>query len=110
MKLSISERYVLLDILPKEGSFVTLKQVKAIRDALAFTDDEVDKFELKETNLPGGQTTIRWNVAKEEAVEIPISEKGKKLAFDALTALDLAGKLTSREYSLYELFVETGEA
>ena len=36
MKLTVKERIVLLAILPKEGDFKTLKQLRQARESLAF--------------------------------------------------------------------------
>ena len=36
LKLSVYERLVLLNILPKEGNFITLKIIRQLREDLSF--------------------------------------------------------------------------
>ncbi len=101
-KLNIGERLVLLELLPREGNFVTLKIVRDLQSALSFTEKE-----LKELGIIFEGNNIKWNPAKsKETKEIEIGEKAEELFLDALKKLDENQKLTSNHFALYEKFVE----
>ena len=44
MKLTISERLMLLGVLPKEENFLSLKIIRDLKSALSFTEKETKKF------------------------------------------------------------------
>ena len=99
MELSVIDRIALLSVLPEAGTFLTMKIVRQLRDALYFSEDELAEFGLKQV---GQQFT--WG--KSRSVEVPIGPMAKAIIADALKALDAEGKITDREFTLYERFVE----
>lgn len=102
MKLSIAERIVIGSILPRENTFITLKVVRKLRDALSFTEKELKQFEIKEV---GPQITWSKKVSKKE-VEIEIGERATDVIEIALKKLDETKKLENKHFTLYEKFVE----
>jgi len=50
MKLNVTERIVLLQILPKEESFLTFKILMDLKASLAFTEKEIKEWGIKEDN------------------------------------------------------------
>jgi len=133
LKLTIIERLSLLDLLPKEGSFVTLKLVRKLRETLSFTEKEIDiisfmngwqcpkckntKFsstkplcdDCKIGMLPIGQVT--WDESKEATIlkDIHIGKSMRELCVFALKDLSEQGKLKENHMSLYIKFVKTEE-
>lgn len=105
MNLSVSERYALLALLPAEGTFTTLKIVRKLRESLSFTEDEIKLYNLKENVSPDGQLRVSWDANAAEA-EIELGEKATDLIVEALKKRDKEGKITDREFTLYEKFVE----
>lgn len=111
MQLTIIERNILMSILPKEGSFLTLKTVRQLREALSIQDGEDEEYGiLKEGDslengavVQKGQFRMTRNLDVEK--EIPISKKGIEVVEAALKALDAQKKLTDAHISLYEKFV-----
>ena len=104
MQLSVLERIVLLDILPKEGNFVTLKILRKLRESLSFTEEEIKYYAL---TIEGNE--FKWSDQVEQVADITIGEKATDIAAAALKALDKANKLEDRHFSLYEKFVTTDE-
>ena len=104
MNLSVAERYTLLSLLPQEGTFTTLKVVRKLREALSFSEQEISDFKIKETQTPNG-VVAQWDASAASA-EISIGEVATDLIVNALKKLNESGKLTDREFSLYEKFVE----
>jgi len=100
MKLNLIERLQLLQILPKEGTFVTLKIVKTLLGNVSVGEKEFKEFDIKQT---GEQLT--WNEKGNEEREIEIGEKAMDIVADTLKKVDKEGKLNNNMLSLYEKFV-----
>ena len=103
-KLSVVERIVLLNLLPKEGNFNTLKLIRVARESLSFNDIENQKLKFKQN---GDQ--VVWDVQGaidiDAHFETEIGETANQLIVDELTKLDKEGKLTDETFSLYEKFM-----
>jgi hypothetical protein len=102
MKLNIKDRIHLLDILPKEGNFVTMRALKEVKDNLAPTEEEV-----KELNIQQSGNNIVWNASKDTGKEIIINDIAGELISKALMELDKNNKLNEATASLYPRFVPT---
>ena len=105
MELNVFERLNLLNILPKEGTFITLKIVRQLREALSFSEDEIKVLNFQQ-NIKEG--TIQWNTAADIIKDVAIGEKATDMVVDALKELDKQKKLTEQHIGLYEKFVEQG--
>lgn len=107
MKLTLSERFAVLKILPSEVNFVTLKIVRDLQDNLALTEKETKDWEVRSTHLPDGRITTQWNEkGKESLVDIKIGEKATDVVVDALEKLDKTNKLTNEHFTIYEKFID----
>ena len=98
MKLNLAERFGLLKIIPKEGSYLTLKIVKDLTEALSLSEEDFEEFGIKtdENNL----TT--WNLKGIERKEIKIGEKAREIIIKALEDANKKMNLTFELYDLYE--------
>jgi len=105
-ELTVLERLVLLNILPKEGDFTTIKLMRKLRESLSFDEDELGKIKFVQE---GDQT--RWNEKEASAIlkPIQIGEKMLDIIHDALKKLNSEKKLTNEHLSLYEKFVVNRE-
>lgn len=103
-ELTVVERLVLLNILPKEGDFTTIKLVRKLRENLSFDEDEHKKL-----NFVQDGDQVRWNQEALTDKYIQIGEKQSDLIHDALKKLNDEKKLTNEHFSLYEKFVENRE-
>lgn len=101
MELNVYDRLILLNIMPKEGDFTTLKIVRKLREDLSFSEDEHKALEFKNEN---GQ--VQWKQAGDVPKEVSIGEKAADLIADVLKKLDKEKKLQEAHYRVYELFVE----
>jgi len=101
MKLSIKDRLVLLNTLPPEGSFATVKIVHELKMALAPSEEEAAAIGLVQE---AGQ--LRWDPTKDVEKDIPLGKVAKGIIETALKKLDAEQKLTPDHLSLYERFVE----
>lgn len=101
--LTVRERIVLLSLLPSEASFVMLKVIRRVREALSFSLDEIHHLAIEQ--LPDGR--ISWNAekAKEWVKEMEISTNVVDLISQKLIALDREQKLQEEHVPIYERFV-----
>ena len=104
MKLSVHERVVILSLLPKEGSFATLKILEQLRMSLSFTEEELKKWKIVENTKEG---RINWE--KDGEAEIPVGEKATDIVVDALKKRDKENSLPMRAMGVYEKFIPTTE-
>jgi len=106
MKLTVRERLMLLGVLPREGSFATLRIIRRLQDELSFTEEEHQEFGLRET-----EEGIVWNTSAEREKEIKIGFKASEVIVTALKELDRKNQLRVDHISLFEKFVldEEGE-
>ena len=103
IKLNVYERLVMLNILPKEGNFITLKIVRQLREGLSFDEKEIKELKLTIDPAKGNAT---WEQDKDPNKEIEIGREAKKVIVESLEKLDKDEKLTQEHFSLYEKFVE----
>jgi len=103
-ELAVVERLVLLNILPKEGDFTTLKLVRKLRENLSF-----DEGEHKTLNFVQDGDQVRWNETADVTRHIMIGEKQTDIIITALKKLNDEKKLGDQHFSLYEKFVEGKE-
>lgn len=105
-ELTVLERLILLNVLPKEGDFTTLKLLRKLRENLSF-----DEEEHKVLNFVQDGDQITWSVpaAAKVVKRIQIGEKQHDLIHDALKKLNDEKKLTEQHLTLYEKFVASKE-
>ena len=101
MKLNVKERYVLLQILPREGDFITITVLKELKEKVFPSVVELDEFEIKQVN-----SQIKWNDKGDEEREIEIGERATDIIVGSLKKLNDEKKLTEDHFSLYEKFVK----
>jgi hypothetical protein len=101
MILSVYDRLLLLNVLPKEGDITALKIVRKLKDELSFSEDEHSALQFKHED-----GNILWKEEADISKEIEIGEKANDVIVDALRKLNKAKKLTEAHLDLYERFVK----
>lgn len=101
MELSTFDRLILLNILPKEGDFTTLKIVRKLREDLSFSEEEHAALEFKQE-----EGRVHWKQAGDVSKDVQIGEKASDVIAEVLKKLDKEKKLQDQHYRLFELFVE----
>ncbi len=134
MKLIVADRLSLMGLLPKEGTFITLKLIRKLKETLSFNDSEIAALEFKhgfecptckrQQNFPPTVTTqvcpvchtqmkgngmISWNPDKDPNKEIVLGKAMEQICVGALQELNNAKKLTEQYMGLYEKFGLGGE-
>jgi hypothetical protein len=101
MNLSLGERVLLLDLLPKEGEYAGLKELRKAKEWLSITPDERAEFEVTQT-----QNIIRWNDKGNAYLsDIPLSEYVTTLIQELLRKRNKDKQLREIDISLYEKFI-----
>lgn len=107
LKLNILERISLLNVLPHEGSIITLRIMRELQSKLSFTEEELKKYKMKNTQSPDGRTTITWDEDFSlKETDIEIGEAATGIIVNELKKLDSQNRLRMEMLSLYEKFVE----
>jgi len=102
MKLTLMERLVALEMLPREGDWAGMKEVRKSREVLTFTAEEMEKFEVKQ--VEGGFVT--WNGEGQAYItDLPLSEWATTNIQEALRKKNQDKKLTERDMPIYQKFI-----
>jgi len=106
MKLSVLERLMALQVLPKEGDYVTLNVIRKAQEMLSFTEDEVAKYKFKNIPGEGGSQQTQWDNKVEQVTDIRLGNKAISIIGEELEKMDKNKKLTPQHVSIFEKFVE----
>lgn len=102
VKLNIAERLSIVDILPIQGNYITIKTINRLRDLLLPDSKEVKKYNLIQE---GNQ--IKWDSRYDnETKEYELDEFECEIIKRQLIELDKSEKLTPNLIKLYERFVK----
>ena len=100
MKLQIHERLLILNILPKEGSIVTVRLLKELIGSVGLSGEEIKKWKVqtKENNQ------VVWDNTQATEKDVDLGETAIKLISERLELLSKESKLTLEQLSLYDKF------
>jgi hypothetical protein len=102
MLLEIQERLALMELLPREGDYASIKTIRRAREMIDFTPEEREplKFEQKGTALV-------WDVKVGVGLvrDIPVDAWTTSTIQQVLINLSNEKTLTEMQLSLYEKFV-----
>lgn len=99
MLLNVHERLTLVNSLPEKGNFATMKIIEALKDALYPSEQESEKFGLKQVG-----NNISWNEEGGKEIEIKLTKAQKDLITEALDKLDEKEELTLAHFQVYKKF------
>ena len=102
VSLSVLDRIVINELLPKKASFATWKIINDLRNELAPTEAELKQLDLRD-NPDGSGVIGNWNAVPEK--KIVFGESAQKMIVDALKELDNKGELSSEHLTVYKKFV-----
>lgn len=109
MLLTVPERLTLLEILPKEGSVLTLRVLRELQTNLSFTEKELKQYKMK-IEAHGGRLRVNWDTKiPDDGKKIQIGEAATAIIVRQLKELDRMKKLTMNMLTIYDKFVEKAE-
>jgi hypothetical protein len=103
MELTVVDRVILLSVLPREGDISTLKILRDLQAAIGFTEEEVEKLEMKSSEKG---TTWRQDEGAKLNKDIEIGPRAYNVIEDAFKRLSEAKKLTLEHLPTFEKFVK----
>lgn len=102
MEFTVEERLAMLNLLPPEGNLLTMKIVHDLRQALAFSDEELEALNFQQSD-----GRLSWqNTVEPKEVEAGIKARG--VVYDELEKLDKEKKLREAHLTLCEKFEYAG--
>ena len=101
MELGVFDRLILLNILPKEGDFTTLKIIRTMREDLSFSEEEHKALQFDF----GAEGQVKWKQDSDKPKHINFGEKATDIIVEVLKKLSDDKKLQDQHYSLFEKFV-----
>lgn len=101
MQLSVLERILLINLLPKEANVTDLRICLNLSTEMGFSEEEIERLEINEQD-----GAVRWNAERETLKEVAIGPRAFDIIKDALSGLDRQKKMTPAHIPLYERFVE----
>ncbi len=104
MDLSIPERLMALRLLPRQGTYASMKILENLRLSLSFTEKETKEWKIRSDEV---EDRTYWDFDGE--VEIPIGEIATEIVVDSLKKHSKEETLPDMAISLYEKFIPTTE-
>jgi len=101
VNLSVLERLVLLNVLPREGTVTTVKIVRELRETLSFSEEEHAALKFERTESGGTE----WDTGGEKDKEIDFAPRALALVVETLERMDKEQKVTEDYLSIFEKFV-----
>jgi hypothetical protein len=97
VKLNFIKRFTLLALLPKEGDFQTMRDLRVLKESLALSADEDAAYQPQ---LKDG--TLTWNPEVDYDKEIGITTNVLMKIREILNDMDKEGKLADPHVDIYE--------
>ena len=104
VKLEVGERLSVPNVLPKEGSALTLIIVRHIMKKIEITSEEVTKWGIQAVEKTPGVISYIWEPSKVEDVEFEFSVAESDLIQRELNKLDQQNKLNFGTLMIFEKF------
>ncbi len=102
MLLNVKQRLLLLNILPDESNYLTLKIIREQQNLLSFSDEELTGLKVKREG-----DLYTWDEKNEPPpMDIEIGEAARGVIKLAFRRLDNDGQLKVEFLPLYEHFIE----
>jgi len=103
-KLEVGDRLAIPNVLPKEGSALTLIIVKHIMKKIEITSEEVTKWGIQAVEKTPGVISYIWEPEKVETVEFEFTDAETDLIRKELNKLDQQNKLNFGTLMIFEKF------
>lgn len=98
--LNIGERLITISVLPKEGSFVTLRVIRKVIEKIGLTSDEIKKFGVEEKD-----GNVHWNLDGNIPIPFDFEEVELDLIKKELRKRDAESRLSIELFTVYEKFM-----
>jgi len=100
VKLNVLERLSLLQILPAESDFATLKIVRDLQNKVGLNEEEFKEYGIE---LENG--SYKWNEKGRNEKDFELGDKSVEIIKAQLKEIDEQKKVTGRIMTLYDKFM-----
>ncbi len=97
INLTISERFLLKEILPDHGTMLQMITMESIHNKTYITVKDINKYSIKENKETG---YVVWNEAIDKGEEFELDPVEIELLKNRYKELDERGEITIRTFSL----------
>ena len=98
MLLSVLERLLLLQVLPGDGDFTTLRVVRDLQHGLSFSEEELGKLNFRKGTNDKGEPITEWDQSVESReVDVGPAARTVLLAGLDITAAQKKARMTHLE-------------
>ncbi len=104
MLLTVKERILLVQVLPKEGDVFTQRIVRDLRSKIGLSEEDWKTYDI--VNVDG---RVQWNPAKDIGVEYTFGTKATEIIVTALSDLDKMKKVSEDYLTLFDKFIPAQE-
>jgi len=98
--LTVVDRVILLNVLPKEGNMITLLSLRDLKAELVFSEAENESLGVK---MEDGN--LMWNKDAEQEKAVEINGTMTKIIVEALLDMDKQGKLNEAMIDTCQKFI-----
>jgi hypothetical protein len=103
MKLNVSERFAILNLLPEKANYAGLKALRKAREIVQFTPEDQELYGMKQ--LEGGRWEWSSEKAQKTVLDAPLEEYVIGILRKKLQEMDKNGELTHQYLALYEKLI-----
>ena len=100
MTLTIKERLLLLNALPREGDITTIRILRQLRESLSFSEEDHTRLGIKLTS----EGHINWSKDVPQDTEVEIGHKAATEIEKVLRELSVQKKLAEEHLTLWDKF------
>ena len=103
MKLTVHERFAILNMLPDEDKFAGMKAILKAKGVLNFSPEDVALYKMKSD--VNGNWTWDLDLAQKHVLDAPLEEYVVSIIRQQLEKMDKVGKIKKQHMSLYEKII-----
>ena len=97
MEFNVQERLVMVNSLPEKGNFETMKTIEALRDIFYPSEEEVEKFSIKQDG-----NNLSWNAEGGKGIPIKLTKAQKEFMVSTFEKLSEKEELTFQHYGVFK--------
>ena len=101
MTLTIKERFLILNLLPREDNITNIRTIRKLREALSLSDAEQERYKP----VFGESGGVTWDGTQPQEAEVEIVPLAIPIVQKALKKLNDENKLAEEHLSIWDKFV-----
>jgi hypothetical protein len=98
-QLNVGERMIILSVLPKEGSIITIKLIRDLISRLGLSAEEFVEFGIKQDG-----SSLKFNEKGQKRLDFELHDAEIELIRKSLKELDSKGKLIAEMIPIWDMF------